>query len=59
MTHFGAFLAHNSPKYGPILLKFLPEAVIKDAKSFFEESLKNPNFHRNERYPKFGPLVQL
>ena len=49
MTHFGVVLVHNSPKYGPILLKFLPEAVLKDAKSVFEESLKYPNFDRNER----------
>ena len=49
MTHFGVVLVHNSPKYGSILLKFLPEAVLKDEKSVFEESLKNPNFHRNER----------
>ena len=49
MTHFGVVLVHNSPKYGSILLKFLPEAVLKDEKSVFEESLKNPNFDRNER----------
>ena len=49
MTHFGVVLVHNSPKYGSILLKFLPEAVLKDEKSVFEESLRNPNFDRNER----------
>ena len=45
MTHFRVFLIHNCPKYGRILLKFLPEIVLKEAKSVFEESLKNRNFY--------------
>ena len=49
----------NSPKYGPILLKFLPEVVLKEKKTVLEESLKNSNFSRNRRYPKFARLVQL
>ena len=59
MTHFEGVLDHNSPKYGPILLKFLPEVVLKEKKSLVEESLKNLNFHQNGRYPKFRRLVQL
>ena len=55
----GGFLGPNSPKYGPILLKFLPEVVLKETKSVFEESLKNLNFDRNGRYPKFARFVQL
>ena len=39
MGHFGGFLGHNFPKYGRILLKFLPEVVLKNTKSVFEESL--------------------
>ena len=35
----GGFLGHNFPKYGRILLKFLPEVVLKNTKSVFEESL--------------------
>ena len=42
-----------------IWLKFLPELVLKDTKIMFEESLKNSNFSRNGRYPKFTRLVQL
>ena len=59
MAHFGDFLGPNVPKYGLILLKFLPEVVLKDAKTVIEESLKNLNFHRNGRYPKLGRFVQL
>ena len=39
MGHIGRFLGHNSPKYGRIFLKFLPEVVLKDTNSVFEESL--------------------
>ena len=59
MAHFGGFLGPNSPKYGPILLKFLPEVELKDTKTAFEESLKNRNFYKNREYPKFGRFVQL
>ena len=55
----GGFWGPNFPKYGQILLKFLPEVVLKDTKSVFEESLKNPNFHRNGRYTKFARFLQL
>ena len=55
----GFFWSPNSPKYGPILLKFLPEVVLKEKKTVLEESLKNSNFSRNRRYPKFARLVQL
>ena len=59
MAHFLAFFGPNSPKNPSILLKFLPEVALKDAKLVFEECLKNSNFYRNGRYPKFGRLVQL
>ena len=59
MAHFWGFSDHNSPKYGSILLKFLPEVVLKETKLVFEESEKNWNFYRNARYPKFGRFVQL
>ena len=59
MAHFGGFLGPNSPKYGQILLKLLPEVVLKDRKAVFEESLKNRNFYKNRQYPKFGRFVQL
>ena len=55
----GFFLGPNSPKYGLILLKFLPEVVLKETKTVLEERLKNSNFSRNGRYPKFAHLVQL
>ena len=45
MAHFGGFLGPNSPKYGSISLKFLPEVVPKDTKTVFEESLKNRHFY--------------
>ena len=59
MAHFGGFLGPNSPKYGLILLKFLPEVVLSDTKAVLEESLKNRNFYQNREYPKFGRFVQL
>ena len=59
MAHFGEFLGPNSPKNGQILLKFLPEIVLKDSKTVFEESLKNRNFYKNREYPKFGRFVEL
>ena len=59
MVYFWGFLGPNFPNYGPIMLKFLPEVVLKEAKSVFEESLKNLSFDRNRRYPKFGRFVLL
>ena len=59
MAHFGRFWGPSFPKYGPILLKFLPEVLLKETKSVLEESLKNLNFDRNGRCPKFGRLIQL
>ena len=59
MAHFGGFLGPYFPKYGPILLTFLPGVVLKEEKSMFDESLKNLNFERNRRYPKFARLVQI
>ena len=59
MAHFWGFLGPNSPKYGPTLLKFLPEVVLRDTKTVFEESLKNHNSFQNREYPKFGRFVQL
>ena len=45
MAHFWGFLDPNSPKYGQILLKFLPDVVVlANIKRVFEESLKNQNF---------------
>ena len=45
MAHFRRFLDPNSPKYGQILLKFLPDVVVlANIKRVFEESLKNQNF---------------
>ena len=44
---WGFFGGPNSPKYGPILLKFLPEVVLKEKKKVLEESLKSSNFFRN------------
>ena len=32
MVHFWWFFGHNSPKYGPILLKFPPELKFKESK---------------------------
>ena len=59
MAHFWGFLGPNYPKYGPILLKFLPEVVPKGTKTVLEESLKNRNFYQNREYPKFGRFLQL
>ena len=59
MAHFWGFLGPNFPKYGPILFKFLPEVVLKETKSVFEESSEKLNFYRNGRYPKFARLGQL
>ena len=59
MAHFWGFLGPNYPKYGLILLKFLPEVVLKEIKSVFEESSKKLNFYQNGRYPKFARFVQL
>ena len=48
MAYFGGFFwGPNSPKYGPILLKFLQEVVLKEKKRVLEESLKSSNFSRN------------
>ena len=45
MAHFRRFLGPNSPKYGQILLKFLPDVVVlTNTKRVLEESLKNQNF---------------
>ena len=57
MTHFEGVLDHNSPKYGPILLKFLPEVVLKDTNTVFKESLENRNFYKNREYPNFARFV--
>ena len=51
MAHFWAFLGPNSPKYGPILLKFAPQLVFMGSKTVFFE---NSNFYRNRTYPKFA-----
>ena len=59
MGHFRGFFGPNSPKYGSILLKFLPEIVPKDTKTGLEESFKNRHFYINREYPKFGRFVQL
>ena len=48
-----------SPKHCPILHKFLPEVALKEIKTVFELSLKNSNFYRNRRYPKFARFLQL
>ena len=45
MAHFGGFLGPNSPKYGLILLKFLPEVLLKDRKPVLEKSYKDQNFY--------------
>ena len=59
MAHFWGFLGPNSPKYDPILLKFLAEVVLKDKKTVLDESLKNRHFYQNREYPKFARFVQL
>ena len=59
MAHFGRSLRSNSPKYCPIVLKLLPEVVLKERKTMFAESLKNWDFYRSGRYPTFAHLVQL
>ena len=56
MAHFEGSLRPNSPKYCPIVPKFLPEVVLKERKTMFAESW---NFHRSGRYPNFAHLVQL
>ena len=48
-----------SPEYGPILLKYSLEVVFKQAKTVFEEPLKNSNFYGNRTDPMFALLVQL
>ena len=57
---FWGFFGPELPQINPILLKFLPEVVLKDKKTVFEEPLKNSNFSRNGRYSKvckFGPTL--
>ena len=60
MHHFGVFFGPELPQINPILLKILPEVVLKDKKTVFEEPLKNSNFSQNGRYSKvckFGPTL--
>ena len=59
MAHFWKFLGPNSPKYGPILLKFTPELVLKESKTLFENFFKNSNFYRNRTFPKFAPFFSF
>ena len=59
MAHSGEVLGPNSPKKGRIRLKFLPEVVLKNTKTVFQESLINRNFYQNRGYPKFARLVWL
>ena len=59
MGHFWGFLGPNSPKYGQILPKFLPEVVLNDINTGLQDSLKNQHFYINFEYPKFGGFVQL
>ena len=53
MAHCWAFLGPNSPKYGPIFLKFAPQLVLMGSKTLFEDFFENENFYRNRTYPKF------
>ena len=60
VASFRGFLGPFSPKYDPILLKFLPEVVSDKAKQRqFMNSLPKFCLSRNETYPKFPVLVHL
>ena len=59
MAHFWEFWGPNSPKYGPILLKFTPELVLKESKTLLEIFFKNSNFYRNRTFPKFAPFFSF
>ena len=54
MAHFGGFLGPNSPKCGPIRLKFGPRLFLMEIKTLLQEFFKNSNFSRNRTFPKFA-----
>ena len=54
MAHFGGFFGPNSPKCGPIRLKFGPRLFLMEIKTLLQEFFKNSNFSRNRTFPKFA-----
>ena len=54
MAYFWAFLGPNSPKYGPILLKFARQLLFRESNALAQEFFKNSNFYRNRTSPKFA-----
>ena len=50
---FLSILGPNSPKYGPTLLKFAPQLLIKESKRLFQKIVENSNFYRNRTFPNF------
>ena len=55
---FCGVLGRDSPKYGPILLKFAPELVFKESKTRFENYFKNLKFY-GKKFALFSLFVQL
>ena len=56
MTTFGWFLGPFSPKHGYNLLKFWPEVVYYEKKSFCKQCFKIMCLRGNDTYPKFMVL---
>ena len=50
---------YSPPQYGPILSKFSPEVVLKQAKTLFENFLKDLSIYGKGTDPKLALLVQL
>ena len=59
MAHSGVFLGRNSPKCGPIRLKFAPQLFLMEMKTLLEEFFKNSNFSRNRTFPKFARFFRF
>ena len=50
---------YSPPQYSPILSKFSPEVVLKQAKTLFENFLKDLSIYGKGTDPKLALLVQL
>ena len=59
MTHFLAFFGPNSPKHGPILLKFARQLLFRESNALAQQFFKNSNFYRNRTSPKFALFLVL
>ena len=65
LTHFRGGLGRNSPKCGPILLKFVPQLLLKESKTLFLEFSKNLKIRifiriwRTQSLQFFSVFVQL